>query len=224
MRVLYLNSRVVLVMGIALLLIAFAAVPAQAGAKVGIYGVYLEPYGMDAEQYSEGAVGWGVQAVLPSSRPIHMFAMVLGFENVFLQAHTEDIREPRTGFLIQQRTRQRYTRFYLGAELGGHGRAFFRPHVGANIAAVNYGFSIDLIIPNDLSDEPLLQQNVWEEDHWVFGQDLNAGLDLRFSEWLSTDVGVRYLKSWAVPQDLGKDAVTVHPEYFQIYAGICTSF
>jgi len=35
---------------------------------------------------------------------------------------------------------------------------------------------------------------------------------------------VRYLKSFHVPQQLGSNAVTVYPKYFQFYLGIGMSF
>jgi hypothetical protein len=38
------------------------------------------------------------------------------------------------------------------------------------------------------------------------------------------DIGVRYLKSWSVPQPLPHEVVTVHPEYFQVYLGLGFNF
>ncbi len=58
----------------------------------------------------------------------------------------------------------------------------------------------------------------------MFGYDITLGVDLNFSNRIALDGGVKYLKSFSVPQQLGEGSVRVHPEYFQIYIGVGASF
>ena len=52
----------------------------------------------------------------------------------------------------------------------------------------------------------------------TFGLNVNI-----HNEW-DIDLGVRYVKSFGLIQQLGNKLITVHPEYFQIYLGAGLSF
>jgi len=197
---------------------------AAGSGKFGIHGVHMTPNGQDAERFSESAFGGGAHVMVTLPRPIHMFAGVVGFEAISLHHGITGFPDNETGLLVQQHTRQGYTRFFLGAELGGHGRAFFRPHIGFNFALVYYTYQVTVEIPDDRSSEPAVQQTIDDKGRLVFGQDITLGVDLNFANTFYVDCGVRYLKSYAVPQELGRGAITVHPEYFQMYLGIGFTF
>jgi len=213
-----------LALATALLMLSLAPLPAHAAGKLGLYVIYMEPNGADAENYGEGAFGYGGHVVAPLPRPFHPLAGVFVVENVDLKSSVHGFHEEITGLYMEQHTRQRYTRIAVGAELGGHGTGFFRPHIGMNLAAINYGYSIDIVIPDDYDEEDDVQQCIDERDRWVFGQDVTAGVDLRVSRILSFDLALRYLKSYDVPVELGRDWVKVSPEYFQVYLGIGVAF
>jgi hypothetical protein len=182
--------------------------------KAGIHLIYMEPNGPDAEDYSDPALGLGVHAIFAMPRPLQMFGFVVGAENTFLKEETRESRDSYTGARIQEKISQRYTRLFVGAELGGHGRGFFRPHIGINFAIVNYGFTVAALT---FDEEDAITQNFSRDNHWVFGQDITLGLDLRVSRKVFVDVGIRYLKSYREPVQLHEGLTRVHPEYFQVY-------
>jgi hypothetical protein len=192
--------------------------------KLGLHGIYMEPNGEDAEEYSDGALGYGIHFVGTAPRPFHMFGLIVGLENIDLMSETKYVNEPITMLRVEHKIRQRYTRFFVGAELGGHGLGFIRPHIGFNLAVVNYGYSIDAVVHDDYNPENEINQEVLGENYWVFGQDVTFGLDLLVHRHGYVDLGVRYLKSYSVPVPLEYGPVTVHPEYLQIYLGIGVNF
>lgn len=209
---------------VALVMLVAGFSDAVAGGKVGIYGLWMEPDGEDAEKYSRGSLGGGLHVVVPVPQLSNVLAGVAGFEYVNLLSEDTEFRDGLTGLRVEQQTRQHYVRFYVGAQVGGHGHGFFRPHAGVNLALINYGISTDVVIPDDYDRENEIRQNLRSKNRVVGGYDVTLGVDLNFSNKIALDGGVRYLKSFSLPQELGEDAVTVHPQYFQIYLGVGVSF
>ncbi len=187
--------------------------------KCGFHGIYMEPNGPDAENYSDRDWGYGLHFVLPLPRPVHMFGLVMGLENIIMGMDSRESYDSGSRSYVEEDITQRYTRLFIGGELGGHGRGFFRPHIGMNFAIVNYGFTVDVERYDDEEDD-FITQNFKRDNHWVFGHDLTLGLDLRISRGLFVDVGIRYLKTYCVPVQLNQGLTTVHPEYFQIYLAV----
>jgi hypothetical protein len=181
--------------------------------KLGLHGIYMEPNGPDAENYSDLALGYGAHFVLPLPRPVHMFGVVVGLENIIMGADSREIHDSGSSSYVEEDITQRYTRLFIGGELGGHGRGFFRPHIGMNFAIVNYGFTVDIVHHDDTAED-FITQNFKRDNHWVFG------LDLRITRGLFVDVGIRYLKTYCVPVQLNQGLTTVHPEYFQVYLAV----
>ncbi len=190
---------------------------APAGGKVSIYGVRMVPYLADAETYSRAGWGGGLRVVLPVPQIFNLFAGTAGFEVVNLLSHSETFWDRTTGLQVDQETDQNYLRLYLGGQVGGHGNGFLRPHAGVNIALVYYSITTDNVVPDTYNPGNEIRQNLRNEGNVVFGYDLTLGLDLNFSNKLALDGGVRYLKSFAVPQQLGEGSVKVYPQYVQIY-------
>jgi hypothetical protein len=194
------------------------------GGKIGIYGIRMVPDGIDAEKYSRAGWGVGFHIVAPVPQLGNLFAGVGGIEFVNLLSSTSEFIDDNTGLRIEQQTSQHYIRIILGAQAGGHGSGFIRPHAGINLAFINYGISTDVVVPDDIDRENEIRQNLNSEDHWVVGYGITFGIDLNFSNTVAVDGGVRFLKSFAVPQQLGEGSVEVHPQYFQVYLGIGLSF
>lgn len=197
---------------------------ADAGGKIGLYGIRMVPYGIDAKKYSEPGWGGGVHAIIPLPSASNIIAGTVGMEVVNLLSESETFTDQLTGLRVEQHTDQTYARFFVGAQVGGHGNGFFRPHVGLDFALVYYEYRIDLTIPDDYDRQKDIQQNVDQRGKFAFGYDLAIGLDLNFSNTIALDGGVRYLKSVSVPQQLGEGTVRIHPQYFQIYLGVGASF
>lgn len=195
-----------------------------AGGKVGLYGIYMIPYGLNAKEYSRPGWGGGVHAVLPVPQLSDVFAGVAGLEAINLLSQTTNYQDRVTLLRVEQQTSQSYYRLYLGGQVGGHGNGFLRPHAGANIAVIYYRISTDVVIPNDYNRENEIRQSLRDEGKFSFGYDFTFGLDLNFNNAIALDMGVKYLKSFSVPEQLGEGSVRIHPQYFQIYFGIGASF
>ena len=209
---------------VAIVLSSMGFSEAVAGGKAGIYGVRMVPRGAGAKTYSRAGWGAGLNVVVPVPQLSNMFAGVGGLEIVNLLSETTQFRDNITGLRVEQQTSQDYGRIFIGSQIGGHGNGFIRPHAGLNIAVVFYGINTDVVIPDDFDREREIRQNLRTENHAVFGYDITLGIDLNFSNKIALDGGVKYLKSFSVPQQLGGGAVTIHPEYFQIYFGVGASF
>jgi opacity protein-like surface antigen len=207
-----------------LIVVLLGTSTAEAGGKVGLYAVRQEPRGNDAKDYSRPGWGGGLHVVVPVPQVQNLLAGVIGFEVVNLLSSTTEFRDRLTGLRIEQQTSQNYYRLFFGAQVGAHGHGFFRPHAGLNLAIVGYNISTDVVIPDDRNRENEIRQDLKDESHGVFGYDITLGVDLNFSNTVAVDGGVKYLKSFSVPQQLGDGSVTIHPHYFQIYLGVGVSF
>lgn len=207
-----------------MLFISFNLSKTFAGGKGGLYFIYMVPDGEDAENYSDPGFGLGFHIVLPAPQLANILAGTVGLEFINLRSSSIDLHDPYTGLLVQQNTDQNYFRLYLGAQVGGHGNGFLRPHAGMNLAFIYYNISTQLVIPDSYGENEIVQ-NQDSEGHEVFGYDFTLGLDLNFSNKFMLDGGVRYLKTFSVPQQLGEEgSVKIHPQYFQIYMGIGLGF
>lgn len=190
-------------------------VAVQAGISVSFHGIHMDPAGQDAKDFSRASFGGGVHASFSIPQFGDLVAGGLGFEFVNMLSENHDFQDLETGLRVQQQTRQNYYRLYLGPEIGPNGPGFFRPHLGAHVAVVNYDISTDVVVPNDNDRENEIRQSLRSESRTVFGYDLNAGTDLNFGAWF-VEGGARFAKSFNVPQQLGAGAVTIHPGYVQI--------
>ena len=204
-----------------LLLAALVMVPSAARAQINVtlQGIHMDPSGKDAKNFSAPAFGGGLRVRFPVPHLGNFVAGSAGFELVTLHSETHEFQDSRTGFRVQQETNQDYLRIYLGPEIGPRGSGFFRPHVGAHLAFVNYGISTDVVVPDDNDRENEIRQSLRSEHRPTVGYDLTAGADLNFGKWY-IEGGTLFSKSFNVPQQLGDGAVTIHPGYLQIYVGV----
>jgi hypothetical protein len=201
---------------------ALIASPAAAGQrwKFGAYGIYMVPSGTDARDYSRP--GWGVgghvEYVVPQTETLLSFGG--GCEIVNLMTASLERYDPDTLLRVEQNTSQDYARIYLGGDIGPHGHGFFRPYAGANVAVSIYRINTEIVVPNDADPENEIHQDLNGDSEASFGYDITLGTDLNFDRFL-IEGGVRFLKSFNVPQQLGPSgAVRIHPGYFQIFVGI----
>ncbi len=196
----------------------------NAGGKLGIYGIRMTPYGAAARDYARPGWGGGIHAVVPLESMANLVAFDGGLEIVNLLSATKFFQDRLTGLRTEQQTSQNYFRLFVGGEIGGHGNGFIRPHGGIHLALVHYRIDTDVVIPDDFDRENEIRQELQEEGRTIFGYDMTLGVDLNFSNTWTIDGGVRYVKSFSLPQQLGDGSVTVHPDYFQIYLGVGISF
>jgi opacity protein-like surface antigen len=204
--------------------VSLAALPALAAGKVGIYGLGMDPLDVDARQYSRPGLGLGAEVVAPVPLLGKLVAGVGGFEWVNLMSKTKKFQDPLTGLRVEQQTSQDYFRLFAGGQLGSHSAGFLRPYAGVNVAAVLYGISTDVVVPNSSDRQNEIRQNLRSVHEFSFGWDANAGVDLNFRNRWSIDAGVRLLHSYGVPQQLGADALTIEPSYVLYKVGVGIAF
>ncbi|UCG53088.1 MAG: hypothetical protein JSW58_05915 [Candidatus Latescibacterota bacterium] len=208
---------VVLALTLAAVLLPLDARATYESGRISIYGAYMVPRGMGAENYSDESWGGGLRVVLPIPGIPSFVAPVVGFEIINMLSETIEFRDRVTGLAIQQQTNQDYTRLSLGLEAGPHVPFPLRPFVGVNISLVTYGISTDVVVPDDYNRENEIRQHLDSERHWVFGYDLTLGGDINFFTHYSLGGGYRYIKAHSLPQSLGDGSVDVSPEYGQIF-------
>jgi len=223
MRIKMLSPVTGLILSLLVLTAVWCLDSAQASSKVELYGARMTPNNDDADDFTRPGWGVGFRLVAPLSQPDKILAGVFGFDWVNLMDKMITRYDPVTLLRAEQTTSQDYARLYLGAEVGGHGPAFFRPFAGANLAFVYYSISSTLVIPNDLNPDLSIHQDLGSEGNVRFGYDLTLGADLNFNNKWNLVGGVRYLKSFGVPQQLPEGSVTIHPDYFQIFCGVGVS-
>jgi hypothetical protein len=193
-------------------------IQAFASGRIGINFIVMAPYGSSATDFSKPGLGIGLDAVIPMKSLDQFCAFVAGAEMVNLKTKSIDVEDLETGIITEQRTAQNYFRLKAGFQIGGYGDEFIRPHGGLTLALVRYSVSTDL---KNQYDE---YETIEEESKFIFGCDMTFGLNLNFHNEWDIDLGVRYVKSFGLVQQLGTRLVTVHPEYFQIYLGAGISF
>ena len=194
-----------------------------ASVNVSFYGVHMDPAGQDAKDFSRASYGGGLHASVPVPRLAHILSGGLGIEFINMLSETHEFQDSQSGLRVEQQTRQTYFRLFLGPEFGPQRSGFFRPHVGVHIAVINHGITTDAVVPDDTVRENEIRQNLNSQGRTAFGYGLSAGTDLNFGNWFITG-GTRFSKSFNVPQQLGGGAVSIHPGYVQIYAGVGGNF
>jgi hypothetical protein len=214
------NSYVILIL---IIFISITLPDVIAGGKAGVYGIYMVPRGEDAKNYSQPGLGFGFHIVVPVPQLANILAGTVGLEFINLLEKTIDYRDRTTGLRVEQNISQNYFRLFIGAQVGGHGNAFFRPHAGMNIALVYYNISTEIVEAYSSNEEEIILSGN-TEGHVVAGYDITLGIDLNFSNEFAIDGGIRYVKSFSVPLQLGAGSVKIHPQYFQIYLGIGVGF
>jgi len=187
--------------------------------KFGAYGIYMVPSSTDARDFSRPGWGGGAHAEYVVPRTETLLSLGGGFEIVNLMSKSIERYDPDTLLRVNQDTSQDYARIYFGADVGPHGHGFFRPYAGANAGVSIYTIKTDIVVPNDADPQNEIRQSLTSDSEASFGYDLTLGTDLNFDHFL-IEGGVRFLKSFNVPQQLGpSDAVRIQPGYFQIFIG-----
>ena len=194
--------------------------------KLDAYAIYMTPYGIDARNYNRPGFGIGGNVVYPFQETYGALAGVVGFEFVNLLDKQFDDVEYIDGvpFPYTQETSQNYARFYLGPQFGAHGKGIIRPYAGANLDFSVYWISTDIVVKDNANPNNEIRKNKSSSSHAVFGFDLMMGADIKPWENFSIDGGLKYLKSFSLPEQLGDGSLTIYPQYFQVYLGVGVSF
>lgn len=201
------------------LLVTFAS-PVLAGPpRYSIYLDMLAPSDRAAREFARPGFGLGVDLTLPVDAMQGMLAYIGGIEFANLLAKEVDLRDSNTGLRVKQKTDQTYGRLFLGGSLGPHGNGTVQPYADLTLALIIYDFSTTLVIPNDSDPQNPLTQTLRSRTKLASGWSAGAGLNLNFGRW-GLDGGVRFLKQYGMPQQLGEGSVTIQPSYLQARFGV----
>jgi hypothetical protein len=201
-------------------LLLLAAAPTLAAyPRVGLYVSRIDPSDAAARDYARPGWGGGLDLSWPLNGTQGLISGMGGIEVTSLLSKVKKFQDQTTGIRVEQHTDQLYSRLFLGGELGPHGNGFLEPYANLAIALVFYGISTDLVIPNDADRDLDVIQHQGGKDEFAFGWSAGTGLHLNL-RGVGLDGGVRFLKQYGVPQQLGNGAVTIQPSYIQYRLGI----
>ena len=192
---------------------AFASTP-----RLTVYATRLDPADRSARDFSRPGYGGGIDVSWPIQGSEGMLSVLGGVEATSLLSQVTTFQDRVTGLRVEQHTDQVYGRLFVGGELGPHGNGFLEPYANAALALVVYGINTDVVIPDDFDRQNSINQNLSEQNEAAFGWSAGAGVNLNFGRW-GIDGGVRFLKQYGVPQQLGDGAVTIQPSYVQYRIG-----
>ncbi len=215
-------SRHPLVGLVALGLVVGLVTPAQAAwPRWSIYVNQLTPADRVARAYARPGYGLGVDVSLPLPVPgtAGMVSAIAGLEYTNLLNQQVDFRDALTGLRVEQHTDQSYGRLFLGGELGPHGNGTIQPYGNAALSLIVYDITTTVVVPDDFDREKDINQVLGSRTEVAFGWSAGTGVNLNFGTW-GIDGGVRFLKQYGVPQQLGDGAVTIQPAYLQWRLGV----
>ena len=203
---------------LALGVLATAAPAIAATPRVTVYALRLDPVDRAARDYARPGYGGGVDVSWPLQGTEGLLSVLGGIEASSLLSNVKTFHDQLTGLRIEQHTNQFYARMFAGGELGPHGNGFMQPYSNIAVGLVIYGISTDVVIPDDVNRQNSINQNLSSRTEAAFGWSAGAGVNLNFGRW-GIDGGVRFLKQYGVPQQLGDGAVTIQPAYAQYRLG-----
>lgn len=210
-----------------LLVVVVSAAPRAAAEPAGKFQIYvmrMDPEGQDAKRFTRASWGGGLSVLLSLRNIQHLLALEGGVDFTNFLSETTEFRDAVTGLRVEQQTNQYYVRMYLGPRAGLHGNGFIRPFMATHIAGVFYGIGTDVVIPDDTNRENEIRQTLSDENKAAFGWDVGVGVDWNILNRFPVETGVRFLKSFNVPQQLGDGSVEIQPGYIQYYVGVGANF
>lgn len=202
-----------------LALVSLPAISLAATPRVTLYGTRLDPADRSARDFAKPGWGGGIDLSWPLSGTQGLLSAIGGVEAVSLFSRVKTFQDQLTGLRVEQHTDQFYGRLFLGGELGPHGNGVVQPYANAALALVFYGISTNVVIPDNINRQNSINQTLSEQNEAAFGWSAGTGVNFNFGRW-GLDGGVRFLKQYGVPQQLGDGAVTIQPSYVQYRIGV----
>jgi len=201
------------------LLLLLVAVPALAAKpRAGLYVIRLDPSDREARDFAKPGWGGGVDVSWPLSGTQGLVSGIAGLEVVSLLSKVKKFQDGTTGLRVEQHTDQVYGRLFVGGELGPHGNGFVEPYANLAIGGICYSIGTEIVVPDYSDRDNDIHQPGDSQTEWAFGWSAGTGLHLNMGRG-GLDGGVRFLKQYGVPQQLGQGAVTIQPSYLQYRLG-----
>ena len=202
------------------LLLALLALPAAAATpRVSVYALRMDPGAPLKRGVWNSGYGGGAEVSWPIPRSEGLLALTGGAEVSSLLSGVSTVVDTATGVRFEHHMDQLYGRFFLGGELGPHGEGTVQPYVNLALSTIVYGYFDDVNVnAGGHSREVVACQ------HEVgVGWSAGAGVNLDFRRF-GVMGGVRYLRQFGTPQQLGDGAVRIEPAYMQYRIGVTLPF
>jgi hypothetical protein len=204
------------------LLLALPALPA-AGAtatpRASMYVLRVDPGAPLRRGALNSGYGGGADVTWPIPRSQGLLAVFGGAEAASLLSRTYTLVDTTSGDHAEHHMDQLYGRFYAGAEMGPHADGTLEPYANFAFSSIVYGYYDDVQLTTGGKHEELLVAQHEVGVGWAAG----AGMNLNFRSFGITG-GVRYLRQFGTPRQLGNGTVAIQPAYMQYRLGVTMPF
>ena len=186
---------------------------------VAVYAMRLDPGAPLKKGSWNSGYGGGFDVSWPVTRTQGLLALVGGAEASSFYSGVRTEVDTASGERAEHHMDQLYGRVFFGGELGPHASGTLEPYANLALSTIAYGYFDDVqITAGDASRELLVSQH-----ELAVGWSAGAGVNLNFRRFGMTG-GVRYLRQFGTPRQLGNGAVKVEPRYMQYRVGVTVPF
>ena len=193
--------------------------PRTAIPRAAVYVMRIDPGAPLRQGAWNSGYGGGADVSWPIPRSQGLLALVGGAEVSSLYSGVRTVADTTSGERSEHHMDQLYGRFFVGGELGPHGDGTLEPYANLALSMIVYGFYDDVQISGGGAPSELLVSQHEVGVGWSAG----AGVNLNFSRFGFTG-GVRYLRQFGAPTQLGNDTVVIRPAYMQYRIGLTLPF
>ena len=187
--------------------------------RVSLYAMRIDPGAPVRQGAFNSGYGGGTDVSWPIPRSQGLLALVGGGEVSSLYSGVRSVVDTASGERAEHHMDQLYGRLFVGGELGPHGDGTLEPYANLALSMIMYGYFDDVqITAGDASRELLVSQH-----ELGVGWSAGAGVNLNFDRFGVTG-GVRYLREFGAPRQLGNGAVVIQPAYMQYRVGLTVPF
>ena len=162
--------------------------------------------------------GGGADVSWPIPFTQGLLAAFGGAEVSSLYSGVRTVVDSASGQRFEHHMDQLYGRFFAGGEIGPHGTGTIEPYANLALSTILYGFFDDVQVSGGDVSELLVSQH-----EVAMGWSAGAGVNMNFARFGLTG-GVRYLREFGTPRQLGNGTVVVQPAYVQYRFGITVPF
>jgi hypothetical protein len=187
--------------------------------RVAVYAMRIDPGAPLRQGAWNSGYGGGAEVSWPIPGTQGLFAAYGGAEVSSFYSGVRTVADSASGERAEHHMDQLYGRFFAGGELGAHSDGTLEPYANLALATIVYGYFDDVkLTAGDASQELLVS-----EHEVAMGWSAGAGVNLNFAHFGVTG-GVRYLRQFGTPRQLGNGTVPIQPAYMQYRIGITAPF
>jgi hypothetical protein len=205
---------------LALPALAFLAPPAEAATpRASVYATRMDSGAPLRRGPWNSGYGGGAEVSWPIPRVQGLLALLGGAEVSSLYSGRHTVVDTASGDRAEHDMDQLYFRAFVGGELGPHGDGTIEPYANLALSMLVYGYAEDLKLTSGGATKNLYVSQHEVGVAWAAG----AGVNLNFRRFGVTG-GVRYLRQFGAPRQLGNGTVVIQPAYVQYRVGITAPF